>query len=336
MTGRGRRATTRADVARLAGVSTAVVSYVINNGPRGVSPHTRERVEWAIEQLEYRPNPSARALKTGTTGLIGVVVPETLNAYFAEFIEAIDAAARDRGSSIMLGITHEDPDREASLLGSLVDQGVDGLIINCRLVDESLYHINGARTPRVLLDRSLPVEGLTTIGADLSSGARMLTEHLVEHGHRRIGYIGGPVPRGGVDLRLAAWEEVVREHELPHVKPAITSWDREGGFEGTRQLLSHDDPPTAIFAASDFIAIGALRALYEQGRRIPEDVAVVSLDGTAEATYAWPALTTARQPFEEMSRLAVEALVAPEPRPLHTIVPMTLVLGASCGCRPVG
>lgn len=328
----GTRPTTRADVARLAGVSTAVVSYVVNDGPRGVSADTRRRVLQAIEQLGYRPNPNARALKTGSTGMIGVVVPEILNAYYAEFVETIDSMAQARGSAVLLGITHQDAAREAALVPSLVDRGVDGLIFNCYLGDERLYRLGQPRIPRVLIDRAMPAAGLITVGADFTAGARTATGHLADHGHRRIAFIGGPEPPPQYDLRRQAWDDVLRERGLPRVPPAITSWNREGGYRGAVELLDLPEPPTAIFAGSDFIAVGAVLAIHERGLRIPEDIAIVSFDGTAESAYSWPALTTMRQPFADMARTAIETLAAPAEESSHTVFPMELIVRSSCGC----
>lgn len=333
MTAHMPRQTTRADVARLAGVSTAVVSYVINDGPRGVSPQAREKVLRAIDKLGYRPNPNARALKTGSTGLVGVVVPEVLNAFFGEFIEALDEAARNRGSSIMLGITHDLAERESGLVWSLVDRGVDSIVFAGYLHDERLYRAGGEKITRVLLDRSLPSSGLETIGSDAAAGTRILVGHLADHGHRRIGYIGAPLPRVNVELRQAAWAQVLRERGLDTMEPVITSWDRQGGYSGMRALLDLQDPPTAVFAASDFIAIGALHALHEEGLRVPEDVAVASFDGTMESQYSWPPLTTVRHPFARIAETALDVLSEPPRDPRHLSLPMELIIRNSCGCH---
>lgn len=326
------RQTTRADVARLAGVSTAVVSYVINGGPRGVSPEARAKVELAIEQLGYRPNPSARALKTGSTGLVGVVVPEVLNSFFGEFIEALDEAARARGSSIMLGITHDLAERESGLVWSLIDRGVDSVVFAGYLHDERLYRAGGDKVTRVLLDRSFSSAGLETIGSDAAEGTRTIVSHLADHGHRRIGFIGAPLPRVSVDLRQAAWMQILRERHLDAIDPVMTSWNRHGGYEGMRSLLALDEPPTAVFAASDFIAIGALHALHEVGLRVPEDVAVVSFDGTMESQYSWPPLTTVRHPYARIAESALDILSGPQRETRHLSIPMDLIIRNSCGC----
>ncbi|MDN5985557.1 MAG: LacI family transcriptional regulator [Propionibacterium sp.] len=333
MTSGESRPTTRADVARRAGVSPAVVSYVVNDGPRPVASQTRRRVLEAIRELGYHPNPSARALKTGSTGLIGVVVPEILNAYFSEFVDAIDVAARRRASSILLSITHEDAGTEKEVVASLVNRGVDSLIFNCRLVNTELYQAGDPRIPRVLLDRSTPVGEIPAFGADLAMGARLATEHLVGHGHTRIGYVGGPLPDDHADFRRDAWQTVLEERELPLLSPAITAWDRNGGHQGAQELLDRPEPPTAIFAASDQIAIGVMHALHQRRLRIPDDVAVVSLDGTAETAYSWPSLTTVRQPFEAMAEAAIAALTGPPEPGTRTLFPMTLQVRASCGCH---
>lgn len=327
------RPANRADVARLAGVSTTVVSYVINDGPRRVSAGTRRRVQDAIDRLGYRPNANARALKTGETGLIGLVVPEVVNAYFAEFIEALDRAAQVRGSSILLGITHEQAGKEARTVRSLVDRGVDSLIFQVDFADQQLYRAGGDRLPRVLLDRSEPAFGVATVGADSAAGARAAVEHLIGHGHSRIGYIGAPMAGRKVDLRRVVWDEVLGEHGLARVAPALTGWSREGGYRGAKQLMALDDPPTAIFAGSDFIGVGALHALHELGLDVPGDVAVISFDGTAESAYSWPPLTVVRQPFEKMASRALEVLAEPGETPGASVFPMTLIVRGSCGCR---
>lgn len=343
MTSAENRPTTRADVARLAGVSTAVVSYVVNNGPRPVAGATRLKVLAAIRELDYHPNPSARALKTGSTGLIGVVVPEILNSYFSEFVDAIDVAARNQGKSILLSITHEDAGTEAEVIPNLVSRGVDSLIFNCRLVNTELYQAGDVRTPRVLLDRANLIDGIPALGADLGQGAWLATEHLAGHGHIRIGYIGGPLPADRQDYRRLAWEDVLSGRELPVPEPAITAWSPTGGFDGVAELMEAPEPPTAIFAASDQIAIGAMHALHQRGLRVPEDVAVVSLDGTAETAYSWPPLTTVRQPFEAMAEAALTELASGSRATAssraggegqRTLFPMALQIRESCGCPP--
>lgn len=323
---------TRADVARLAGVSTAVVSYVVNDGPRGVSTTAREKVLRAIRQLNYRPNPSARALKTGSTGLIGVVVSDITNPHYGEFVEAIDAAAGAVGLSLMLGITHGDPEGEASLIGNLLSRGTDGLLlINCRLTDDRLRTLGAADKPCVLMDRSLPGSMLPTVNVDLQAGARLALEHLADHGHRRIAYVTGPLMENQIDHRRIAYDSVMRERGLPRLEPLITAWSRDGGYQSVEELLSWDEPPTAVFAASDLIAIGVLNAAHDQGLAVPDDLAVVGLDGTMESAYVTPALTTARQPLDLMAKEAIDVLTHPGSHAISPTFAVELIVRDSCG-----
>ncbi|MGO1638309.1 LacI family DNA-binding transcriptional regulator [Ancrocorticia populi] len=328
------RATTRADVARLAGVSTAVVSYVVNDGPRGVSDATRDKVLRAIQQLNYRPNASARALKTGSTKSLGVVVSDITNPHYAEFVEAIDAAANEDGLSLMLGISHGDSEGEEALIQNLIKRGVDGLLlINCRLTDDRLRSLGATDKPCVLLDRSLSGSMLSTVNADLRAGARMAVEHLADHGHRAIAYISGPLSGMQTDHRADAYEAVLRERGLPQFERKTAAWTRDGGYEAANDLLSLPEPPTAIFAASDLMAIGVLNAAQERGVRVPDDLAIVGLDGTAESKYVSPALTTVRQPLQLMAKTAVDLLASAEGQPHQTIFPVELVVRGSCGAH---
>lgn len=326
------RAITRADVARLAGVSTAVVSYVVNDGPRGVSTATREKVLRAIRQLNYRPNPSARALKTGSTGVLGVVVSDITNPHYAEFVAAIDAAAGAMGASLMLGISHGDAEGEAALITSLLGRGTDGLLlINCRLTDDRLRTLGAADKPCVLMDRSLPGTMLPTVGVDLQAASRLALEHLADHGHRRIACVTGPLMENQIDHRSLAYDAVVRERGLPHIAPLVTDWSRDGGRRSVEEILSWDDPPTALFAGSDLIAVGALTAVHHRGLSVPDDLAVVGLDGTMESAYVTPGLTTVRQPLDLMAKEAVDALAHPERHAAGGTFPVELVVRDSCG-----
>lgn len=327
-----RRPATRLDVARLAGVSTAVVSYVINDGPRPVAAATRAKVLRAIEALGYLPNANARALKRGTTGMLGLLVPEILNPYHSEIIDALDAAAARRDRMLLLAVTRLDPEREAVLLRDLIERGVDGLILLTHLHDERLYSAANGRARQVLLDRSSPVPGFTAFGTDHVDGARRATEHLISHGHTRIALACGPLEPGSVGLRVTGWQDALDAHGLQRIPPAITSWDRDGGYAAVEQLLERPDPPTAILAGSDLLAIGALRALRDRGLSVPGDMAVISYDGTPEASYAAPRLTTLRQPFEDIADAAIASLLGQGPESGHRLFPMEFLAGESCGC----
>ncbi len=330
------RPATRADVARLAGVSTAVVSYVVNEGPRPVADATRERVLRAIRTLDYRPNASARALKRGSTRMLGLVLSEIINPFHSECIDALDAAASQRGFSMLLASTHGDQAREHLMRANLVERGVDGLIFLSVFPDRPSGAASrdvDAGLPRLIFDRSQAVQGFSTVGADAVEGGRLATGHLLAHGHRRIAYLGGPLDPLVGPGRAAGWEQSLAEAGADVPPPVLTEWSRAGGAAGVRILMDSPEPPTAIFAGSDLMAVGALQALHEVGKRVPEDVAVVSFDGTAESEYSWPALTAVRAPYRTMADAAIAAFIDVPDVPRAEVFGMELVARVSCGCR---
>ncbi|MCI1964371.1 MAG: LacI family transcriptional regulator [Ancrocorticia sp.] len=343
------RMPTRADVARLAGVSTAVVSYVINNGPRPVSQHNKEKVLNAIRILGYRPNASARALKLGSTQLLGFVVTEILNPFHAEFINSVDLAASQHGYGLMISSTHEIEGREQGVVSSLVEHGVDGLIFLSVDPQVAARVTEGLDIPRVLLDYPHPVPGFVTITSDAYQGACLATQHLVERGHQRIAYIEGVLPAARTNLRLLGWQHTVEKAGLTTDYHVQTTWDRAGGRDAVLRLFERPDPPSAIFAGSDLIAVGALQALHRLGKRAPSDVAIVSFDGTAETEFSLPMLTSVTQPFSAISEAAVAYATGTAELPgdarnnasalegvsqrqsAHVVYPMNLVVRDSSG-----
>jgi len=323
---------TRSDVARYAGVSTAVVSYVVNSGPRPVAEATAERVRDAIRVLGYRPNASARALRTGSTQMLGLVVPEIGNPLFAEMAIAVEQCAARRGHAVLLVNSESDPQVERTLIRSLTARQVDGIIISTVQHGSAVVDLPTLGVPVVLLNTFRAQDGVETVGVDAREGARLGVEHLIGHGHARIGLIIGG--GGEVEAREHGWQDATRAAGLPDGPLAREPFTREGGYRGALRLFGASDRPTALFASSDMQAIGALRALGELGLRVPEDVAVLSFDGTDEAEYAAPRLTVVRQPVEEMAEEAVARLIAPDPdrAPHHASFTPTLVIGRSCGC----
>ena len=329
-----RRAATRTDVARLAGVSTAVVSYVVNGGPRPVATATRERVLDAIRALDYRPNASARALKRGSTKLLGLMVSEIINPFHSECINALDAAASERGYSMLLASSHNGHERAALLSESLIDRGVEGMVFLSVFPDDPAVDgpVPDSRAPGVIFDRSSASQGYSTVGADAAGGAQLATEHLLEHGHRDIAYIEGPLHPLVGDQRRLGWERALAGAGIAPAQPVETEWSRHGGAVAARMLMERPQQPTAIFAGSDLMAIGALQALHGLGLRVPDDVAIISFDGTAESEFAVPALTAVRQPFEEMARATIDLFEDPPQIPRAQVFPMRLTVRTSCGC----
>ncbi|HEY0239300.1 MAG TPA: LacI family DNA-binding transcriptional regulator [Friedmanniella sp.] len=333
----GRRAVTRDDVARQAGVSSAVVSYVVNNGPKPVAPTTAARVRDAIELLDYRPNPSAKALRKGRTDIVGLVLADADNPFYTEYASAIGAEAYQRGRALMIATARHDLESETRLVDDLLGRQVDGIIAASVSHQPEESFLRSYRLPPiVLLDAQRAVPGFAGVGLDGAQGARLAVEHLVGvHGHRRIGIALGDAAHDGGDPRETGWRQALHDAGLPAGPVARVAWTREGGYEAGRLLLESPEPPTAVFACSDLLAVGLLRAGHERGLALPGDLAVVSFDGTKEAEYSWPPLTVVAQPIAEMARVAVSLALDPARPTPYTQFPGTLVVRRSCGC-PVG
>ncbi|SDE10044.1 transcriptional regulator, LacI family [Auraticoccus monumenti] len=324
-------------MARYAGVSSAVVSYVVNGGPRPVSEETSARVRSAIDLLGYRPNVSARALRIGSTSTLGLVLGGLENPYFTELALSIQAAANEAGYAVVMG--NVDRNRSAAssrhILDDLIGRQVDGfLVASENATADTLEHLQRNNARSVVFDAPSPIPGHSTVGPDAAQGARSAVEHLVSvHGHRDVGLVIGDDGRAGADARERGWQDALRSARLLDGPLARADFTRAGGYEGARRLLEAANPPSAVFASSELQGIGVLYALHEAGVRVPEDVAVVTFDGTAECEYSWPSLTVARQPVDSMAAAAVRQLLTPGASH-HETFPMELVVRRSCGCVP--
>jgi LacI family transcriptional regulator len=327
----GRRAT-RVDVARFAGVSPAVVSYVLNGGPRSVAAATRERVLHAIEVLGYRPDPIARALRTQSTGIIGLMIPDITNPLFAELSDRIEAEAEAHGLAVVLATSRGSAAIEKKQLRNLVDRRVDGLVLLSARPDPDLTDIHGTRI--VVVDRTEGIEGVDSIGVDFAGAARLGVEHLIGHGHRRIGFIGGSDGSPTTLARERGWLDALAAHGLPEGPSVRIDYTRDGGHAAARRLMALPERPSALFVASDLHAIGAMHYLNEADIPVPGEIAVVDFDGTTEAAFTWPPLTTVQQPIEEFARAALDALTSPSEShvPSHVVLEPRLVVRRSCGC----
>ncbi len=336
---------TRSEVARAAGVSPAVVSYVLNHGPRPVSAHTRARVLEAVHRLGYRPNAIASALRGGSTRTIGFLAPDRTNPFFGELAEALEHHLNDHGYLMLAGSTYGYRASEERLLRTFVDRKVDGLIVSSgtSVVGPSLAELEA---PVLVLQDVNGSDKLSSVETEDSLDAAMSVDHLQNHGHDLIGCIVGPPQVRSEALRLAGWRRQQQHTGRPGGNELIAFADlSEGGGDSAAQLLLnphgrpatlHGRRPTALFVASDVQAIGVLWACHNLGLRVPEDVAVASLGGTRAAAYTIPTLTTVRQDVEYLARTACSQLVR-EIRDPHTPrvrarLRGNLVIGQTCGC----
>jgi LacI family transcriptional regulator len=334
----GRRApVTRADVARVAGVSSAVVSYVVNDGPRPVAIATAARVRQAMELLGYRPNGSARALRLGRTHTFGLVMADALNPFFAEYTAELVKAADARGWRLLIADSRND-ETEAAIVEEFVARQVDGLLFASSFARfDRTGSLQAAGIPTVLIDCPGPVPGRRTVGTDAGGAAELLVAHLVAHGRRRIGLVVGDQGFGDPDPRERGWRRALRSARLPDGPIIRVPFSREGGYAGGHALLEQDSGLDAVFASSDLQGVGLVLALHERGVRIPEDIAVVTFDGTKESEFCWPPLTVARQRLPELAAAAIGLMDSPDlASGTHIQLEADLILRESCGCVAAG
>lgn len=335
---------TRAHVAAAAGVSPAVVSYVVNGGPRPVSAQTRLRVEQAIADLDYRPNAVASALRRGSTRMIGLLTDSPINPFFAELAEAIAKEATRHGLALTLGIVDVVGEKHVPFLKSIVDHRVDGVIAATDHYSLLANEVLGTVPVVSIQSTRSHVSGTSgEISFDNEHAAMLAVEHLAEHGYRSIACIAGPWHSTSADGRIIGWRDTLVRAELPAGDDLIehAEFSASGGRAATHALLGpnprHVSPqghPRAIFVSSDVQAIGVLQACADLGLRVPEDVALASIDGTDLALRLSPPLSSVRQPLEQMATAAIDALVsgAGATEAESVVVRGNLVIGRSCGC----
>ncbi|KOV76290.1 LacI family transcriptional regulator [Streptomyces sp. NRRL WC-3723] len=300
------------DVAALAGVSVKTVSNVVN-GFTYVAPPTREKVERALAELDYRPNLSARNLRQGRTGVIALALPELDAPYFAELTRFVIDAAAERGWTVIIEQTDGRPERERQVLEGIRAQRVDGLIFSPIAVGREELADRDAGTALVLLGERV-IDGPTHhVAIDNQLAAREVTEHLLSLGHTRIAAIGRQTNPSAntARLRLAGYQEALHSAGLPYdeaLAPPTDSYHRSDGAEAMARLLALDEPPQAVFCFNDLLALGAQRTALARGLRVPQDVAVAGFDDIEDGRYSTPTLTTVSPDKEQIARVAVEML----------------------------
>jgi LacI family transcriptional regulator len=323
------------DVAKAVGVSTATVSRVIN-GRAGASDAVRARVIAAAEELRYVPDSAARALITGRTNRVGILLPDLYGGFFSELIRGADLAARRHELQILLTATHGSA-LEASQAVRAMRGQVDALLIMSPHVNPKFLrqHV-GARTPVLLVGSRTCFSGVSHLGIENRLGASAMVEHLVRLGYRRIAFISGPDDNADATERQAGYERTLaqlRPSSQPIVLPG--RFTEESGFAAGHRLTLVNPRPDAVFAANDAMALGCLLALREAGLRVPEDIALAGFDDVPLAQFVQPALTTVRVPTRSLGEEALEHLAArlrhPQLETLSRRLPVSLVVRSSCG-----
>lgn len=305
------------DIAREAQVSVATVSRVLND-TAPVKASTRDTIMQVIEKYQFQPNALARSLLKKETGTIAMIVPDITNPFFPEVFWGAENVARDKGYTFFLCNTAGQYSRESEYLSILREKRVDGIIflggrinlVNCppelsQEVIELSRHV-----PIVLVNGNLPKSNLHRIYTDEAAGAMLATQHLLDLGHKNIGFIGGMDDTSTTQVKIKAVRKILKEHGLELRKEWLKpgEFSVNGGRELMNQILDQKERPTAVLCVNDFTAIGAIKATIEHGLRIPDDISIVGFDDSPLSTAVIPELTTVSQNTNELGELAVETL----------------------------
>lgn len=300
------------DIAARANTSVSTVSRVLNGKDERISEETRQLVLEAAKELKYRPNPLARGLRLKKTNSIGLVVPDISNPFFAHVTRSIQALAHRHGYTLVVCNTDEDLETEREHIDLLRRQRVDGMIVMpIGLEFGHLEKLQRSGMPLVLLDRYDDALNAHAVVLNNHRGGYLATELLIDHGHRRIGISQGLDGTSTNAERVRGYQDALRDHGIPADERLVVGFDyrEQSGYESTKALLCLEGRPTAIFATSDLIALGVIRALLEEGLQIPRDVSIVSFDDVDFAPVLVAPLTTVAQPREDMGEAAVQLLV---------------------------
>ena len=332
--------TTLEEIARLARTSRSTVSRVINNDPN-VKETTRQRIQDVIQRLNYQPNQAARSLAGGNTHVLGLVIPTGVasvfsDPYFPTLIRGISTTCQEHEYSVMLWLA--EPEYERRTVMQVLQNGfIDGVIVSSMPIDEIMIEaLITSRLPFILVGRHPQHPEISFVDVENQSGARQAVDHLLACGRRRIACLSGPLNTiVGID-RQKGYLEALKAHGIPKDPKLIFegNFSEEDGYRLTQSLLPHQ--PDAIFAASDAMAIGAIRLLHEEGLSVPQQVAVVGFDDMPFAAHSQPPLTTVRQPILQTGALAAESLIACIEDPdqtgcQHILLPTELIVRESCG-----
>jgi DNA-binding LacI/PurR family transcriptional regulator len=327
------------DVARIAEVSISTVSRVINE-PGLVNEETRRRVQKAIDQLGFLPNRVARRLRGegGEAKLIGLVLPDIQNPFFADLARGVEDVAQRHGYLVFLGNTDEDAAKEKLYLDVMRAESVDGIIVPpSSETDEAVADLVRRKLPVVCVDRSLRRGKVDTVVVDNVRGAREAMEHLIGLGHRRIGFIEGLPQLSTSRERLQGYRQALEEHGIAFDPSLVLQGDsrQASGRDLTHKLLALPERPTALLVGNNLMTLGALEMIHQKGLRIPEDVAILGYDDMPWALALNPPLTAVRQPGDEVGRRAMELLLQRirDPQRSVSLVMMQpeLVVRKSCG-----
>ncbi len=306
------------DIANKADVSVMTVSRILNNKKGHASKSVRERVMNIAKEFNYIPHGPAVSLVTQRTKMIGLIVPDISNPIYPVFVNGLHDTIKEEGYHFLLGNTYGDSNEEFSILKMFLRNRVDGLIIlsleskQDEVTEGSIVRLlRESGVPIVLSGRTFEDLKVDQVMSDSTRGAYLVVRHLLDLGHRRIGHIRGPYGVPAADLRLKGYQMALEEHGITFDESLIieSTFKQESGYRSMKEFMKMKCPPTAIFAANDIMALGAMLAIQEEGLRIPDDISIVGFDNIPLCDLVNPGLTTVAQPEYESGKKAAELIL---------------------------
>jgi len=302
---------TLAEIAKITGFSVPTVSRVLSNSNYPVNPDTRQQIINVAELMKYKPNISARSLRTDRTHTLGIIVDDLLSAFVPPIVRGIQDKLKEFDYLGLIINTDFDPDMEKDAINTLINRPVDGIVFVESFHNATSDLLTQIDKPYVFVHRLFGSSAKNSVVPDDRYGAGLAVDHLVGLGHRRIAYINGPEGWHSATRRLAGYQEALNaqnfECDPELIQPG--DWEFEGGYKATQNLLAVNDKPTAIFAANDLMALGAIYAVQDAGLAVPDDIAVVGYDNREISRIFRPRITTVSLPVYEMGKTAAELIM---------------------------
>lgn len=329
------------DIAKAANVSKAAVSYVINDKP-GVSEETRQKILRIMKEMNFRPNATARGLAGQKTEMLGLVIPDITDMFYANIVRGVENKANEFGYTLNLCTTHAEPSRERDVVDMFTSGRVDGLILMTYYLNrEYLEKLKGQGMPFVVIDGSPQDESIYSVFVNNEEAGYRAAEYLIRLGHREIAFIYGVIGSGDSEQRFLGYRRALRENGLACRGELMKrgEYQRAGGYKAARELMAMPHRPTAVFAANDQMALGVLNAAVDLGLKVPRDLSIIGVDDIEAVSLVVPPLTTVRQPTYEMGGTATEILVrlinGERPSQRKISLQTSLVVRDSCAPPPV-
>jgi LacI family transcriptional regulator len=328
---------TISDIAKAANVTKATVSYVLNNKP-GVSEETREKILQLMKEMNYHPNVVARGLAGKSTEMLGLIIPDISDHFYAQIVRGVENTANLYNFTLNLCTTHAIPKKEREMVDLFTNGRVDGVILMTYFLDLSyINNLKKRRIPFALIDSTLNDESIYNVSVDNFEAGYKATKYLIKLGHKRIAFIHGPQTAGDSLFRFRGYCQALSDYGILYDESLTSQGDfkREGGYQAFLTLHRLQPNPTAVFAANDQMAIGVLAAARATGLKVPQDLSVIGCDDIEASSLVEPPLTTIKQPIEEMGKNAAEIIIKliHKEKPAHRRILLKTSLIERSSCR---